>query len=50
MHIGFRWGGQKERDHWEDLEVGGRIILEWILEREDVVEWIGLISLSEGFL
>jgi hypothetical protein len=27
------WESQKERDHWEDLDVGGRIILEWILER-----------------
>jgi hypothetical protein len=27
------WESQKERDHWEDLDVGGRIILRWILER-----------------
>jgi hypothetical protein len=33
MHIGFWWESQKERDHWEDLDVGGRIMLEWILER-----------------
>jgi hypothetical protein len=32
MHIGFWWESQKERDHREDLDVGGRIILEWILE------------------
>jgi hypothetical protein len=24
---------QKERDHFEDLDVDGRIILRWILER-----------------
>jgi hypothetical protein len=24
---------QKERDHYEDLDVGGRITLRWILER-----------------
>jgi hypothetical protein len=24
---------QKVRDHWEDLDVGGWTILEWILER-----------------
>jgi hypothetical protein len=26
-------GGQKSRDHWEDLGVGGRITLRWTLER-----------------
>jgi hypothetical protein len=33
MHIGFWWESQKERDEQEDLDVGGRIILEWIIER-----------------
>jgi hypothetical protein len=33
MHIGFWWESQKERDHSEDLDVGGRIILKWILEK-----------------
>jgi hypothetical protein len=27
VFIGFRLGGQKGRDNWEDLGVGGRIIL-----------------------
>jgi hypothetical protein len=26
-------GSHKERDHWEDIEVGGWTILKWILER-----------------
>jgi hypothetical protein len=36
---------QKERDHHEDLDLGGRIILEWVLERRDGVVWTGLIWL-----
>jgi hypothetical protein len=41
MHIGFWWESQKERDHWEDEDIGGRIILRWILER-DRMGWYGL--------
>jgi hypothetical protein len=34
---------QKERDHYEDLYVGGRIILKWISEKQGGVVWTGLI-------
>jgi hypothetical protein len=27
------WESQKERYHWDDQDVGGRIILRWILEK-----------------
>jgi hypothetical protein len=33
MHRGFWWESQKEREHYEDLDVSGWIILRWILER-----------------
>jgi hypothetical protein len=39
---------QKERDHWEDQDVGGWTILKWILERQDGMEWIGWIWLRMG--
>jgi hypothetical protein len=26
MHIGYWWESQKERDHWEDLNVDARIM------------------------
>jgi hypothetical protein len=28
VHIGFCWESWKERDHYKDLDVGGKIILE----------------------
>jgi hypothetical protein len=31
--IGYWWISQKERDHWEDQDVGGWTTLQWILER-----------------
>jgi hypothetical protein len=35
--------GNPERK--EDLDIDGRITLKWILERQDEVEWTGLIWL-----
>jgi hypothetical protein len=37
MNARFYWEGQKERDHEEGLDRGGRIILKWILEKQDGV-------------
>jgi hypothetical protein len=39
---------QKERDHWEDHDVGEWIISKWILERYDGMELIGFIWLRIG--
>jgi hypothetical protein len=33
MHIGYWWGSQKKRDHWEDEDVGGWRVLKLILDR-----------------
>jgi hypothetical protein len=35
MHIGYGWEKQKERDHYEDQDVGGWKILKWILDLEE---------------
>jgi hypothetical protein len=34
---------QKEKDHYEDMHLGGRIILKWILEKNRM-GWYGLDS------
>jgi hypothetical protein len=40
MYTELWWKIQKEIDHWEDLDVGGRIIIKRILERR--MGWYGL--------
>jgi hypothetical protein len=44
----------RERDHWGDPDVDGRIILRWIFKNEDVVVWTGLswlrIETGGGYL
>jgi hypothetical protein len=36
------WGNLRERNHWGDQGVGGRIILGWIVRKWDVRVWTGL--------
>jgi hypothetical protein len=48
MRIGCRWESEKEGGHQEDQDVGGWIILGWILWRRDGVMWTGLIWLRIG--
>jgi hypothetical protein len=48
MHIRSWWKSQKERDHQEDVEVGGRILLQWILKKYDGLLWTGFIWLKIG--
>jgi hypothetical protein len=32
-YTGFRWGSLRERDHWGDSGLDGRIILRWIFKK-----------------
>jgi hypothetical protein len=41
-------GSPKERDHWEDQGVGGKIGSEWILGRLAWGVWIGFDCLRIG--
>jgi hypothetical protein len=42
-YIRFWWGNRRERGHWEDPGVDGRIILGWIFRKWDGgMDWIGL--------
>ena len=40
----FWWGNLKERDHWGEPDIGGRIILRWIFRKWEVVvgDWMEL--------
>jgi hypothetical protein len=50
MHIGYWWESQKERDHWEEQNVGGWTILKWKIVW-DGMYWIHLrIGTSGGLL
>jgi hypothetical protein len=46
--IDYWWESQMERDHQEDQDVGGWVILGWILGRWDGVMWTGLVLLRIG--
>jgi hypothetical protein len=43
VHTGFWWGNSRERDHLQDIGVGGWVILKWIFKKYDSdVDWIDL--------
>ena len=57
----FWWGNLRERDHWADQDVDGRIILRWIFRKceggcgdwmelaEDRDRWRALVSTVMNF-
>jgi hypothetical protein len=44
----FWWGSLREGDHWEDLDVDGRIILIWIFRKWEGVLGTGWSGLRIG--
>jgi hypothetical protein len=44
----FQWENLRERDHWGDPGVYGRIILRWIFRKWDVGVWTVLSWLRIG--
>jgi len=45
MNTEFWWTNLKKKGHLEDLGIGGRMILKWILHKQDGIAWIGFIWL-----
>jgi len=41
VSTGFWWRNLRERDHWGDPGIDGRIILRWIFRKWDVVDRAG---------
>jgi hypothetical protein len=45
---GCWWGNLRERDHWGDPDVDGRIILKWMFRKLEGVVWTGWSWLRIG--
>ena len=43
--VKFWWGNLRERDHWGDQDIDGRIIVRWILRK-----WEGVVGTGWGWL
>jgi len=48
VYAGFWWGKQRERDHVEHPQIGGRIILRWIIREWDGGHGLDQCGSGEG--
>jgi len=48
VHTGLVWGNLMERDHLDDPDIDGRIILRRIFNKWDLGSWTGFIWLKIG--
>jgi hypothetical protein len=48
---GFWWGNLRERDHWGEPDVDGRIILRWIFRKWEgsFGDWMELAQVRDGW-
>jgi hypothetical protein len=44
----FWWGNLREKDHLEDPDIDGRLLLRWIFRKLDVRSWTGSSWLRIG--
>jgi hypothetical protein len=48
VRTGFWWGNLRERAHFENSVLEGKVILRWIFRKWDGWVWTGLIWLRIG--
>jgi len=47
-YTGFCWGNLRERDHWGEPGIDGRVILRWNFRKWDLRVWTGSSWLRIG--
>jgi len=50
VHVGYWWGDLRKRKHFKILDVDGRIIFKWILNKWDGEACTGFLWLSMGIV
>jgi hypothetical protein len=48
IRTNFSWGKVRVKDHLGDLEVNGRTVVKWVVQKQRMRMWIRLIWLMVG--